>query len=152
MRAQGLPAWPASPFPGLRAFTDKDAPIFFGRGREIDDLVDRIGRSRFVTVVGASGSGKSSLVWAGLIPRLEANAISSDRIGSKEWLWLRLTPGEVSDNPFTAVAVKLQPYLPGSETRDISAKLASDPISLAQLIPQILNRKPDWAELMLFID
>jgi len=53
--------------------------------------VERINRQRFVAVVGASGSGKSSLVWAGLIPRLEANAISSDRTGSKDWLWLRLT-------------------------------------------------------------
>ena len=46
---RNLPAWPGSPFPGLRAFTDKDAPIFFGRGRETDELVERIRRDRFVT-------------------------------------------------------------------------------------------------------
>jgi Domain of unknown function (DUF4062) len=91
--SHALELWPGSPFPGLRAFTDKDAPIFFGRGRETDDLTDRINRNRFVTVVGASGSGKSSLVWAGLIPRLEANGIRSDHTASGEWLWLRLTPG-----------------------------------------------------------
>ena len=150
---QKLPVWSDSPFPGLRAFTDKDAPIFFGRGRETDELVDRINRHRFVTVVGASGSGKSSLVWAGLIPRLlEANAISSERTGSKDWLWLRLTPGAVGDDPFMALAVKLEPYLPGLEARDIAARLAADSKSLGQLIPQILAGEPKWAELLLFID
>lgn len=48
--------WPGSPFPGLRAFTPADAPIFFGRGRETDALVRRVSASRFVAVVGASGS------------------------------------------------------------------------------------------------
>lgn len=78
--------WKGSPFPGLRAFTPADAPIFFGRGRETDDLVKRLsnGENRFLAVVGASGSGKSSLVGAGLIPRLQANAIP----GSKDWRWL----------------------------------------------------------------
>ncbi|MGH9455461.1 MAG: hypothetical protein ACRD2O_15990, partial [Terriglobia bacterium] len=141
-----------SPFPGLRAFTDRDAPIFFRRGRETDELVDRINHNRFVTVVGASGSGKSSLVWAGLIPRLEANAISSEHTGSKDWMWLRMTPGAVGDNPFMALAVKLRPYLHGCEARDIAEKLAAEPGALGQLIPQILNGRPDWAELLLFID
>jgi formylglycine-generating enzyme required for sulfatase activity len=146
-----LPSWPGSPFPGLRPFEFKDAPIFFGRGRETDDLVDRINRDRFVTVVGASGSGKSSLVWAGLIPRLEANAISSDRTGSKDWLWLRLTPGGVGDNPFMALAVELKSYL-HREPREVAGELAGDPAVLARLIPQILAGRSDWAELLLFID
>src|SRR4051812_23972335 len=62
------PLWRGSPFPGLRSFTPADAPIFFGRGRETDRLVERIRANRLVAVVGASGSGKSSLVGAGLIP------------------------------------------------------------------------------------
>jgi formylglycine-generating enzyme required for sulfatase activity/energy-coupling factor transporter ATP-binding protein EcfA2 len=141
-----------SPFPGLRAFTDKDAPIFFGREGEIDDLTDRINRNRFVTVVGASGSGKSSLVGAGLIPRLAANGIRSAHTASGDWLWLRLTPGGVGDNPFMALAVKLEPYLPGLEARDIAKKLEADPKALTQLIPQVLRGKPDSSELLLFID
>ena len=144
--------WPGSPFPGLRAFTDKDAPIFFGRGGEIDALTDRINSHRFVTVVGASGSGKSSLVWAGLIPRLVANGIRSAHTASGDWLWLRLTPGGVGDNPFMALAVKLEPYLPGLEARDIAKKLEADPKALTQLIPQVLRGKPDSSELLLFID
>jgi Tol biopolymer transport system component len=70
--------WPASrsPYPGLAAFTEEDSGAFFGRDREIHDLLDRLEpvhprrTHRFVTVVGPSGSGKSSLLCAGLIPRL----------------------------------------------------------------------------------
>ena len=68
--APPAPLWQGSPFPGLRSFTPADAPIFFGRGRETDLLVSRVTTSPFVTVIGASGSGKSSIVGAGLIPRL----------------------------------------------------------------------------------
>ncbi|MFI0907069.1 AAA family ATPase [Streptomyces sioyaensis] len=64
------------PYPGLEAFTEDDAAVFFGRDREIAELVGRLhpavpGRAqRFVAVVGPSGSGKSSLVRAGLLPAL----------------------------------------------------------------------------------
>ncbi|MFD7260359.1 AAA family ATPase [Streptomyces sp. NPDC059874] len=64
------------PFPGLEAFTEADAAVFFGRDREVSELVGRLhpavpGRAaRCVTVVGPSGSGKSSLVRAGLLPAL----------------------------------------------------------------------------------
>ena len=60
-----------NPFPGLRSFEsdDEDHP-FFGREEQVDDLLARLRRSRFLAVVGTSGSGKSSLVKAGLIPRL----------------------------------------------------------------------------------
>jgi hypothetical protein len=146
-----LELWRGSPFPGLRAFTDRDAPIFFGRGRETDDLVDRINCDRFVAVVGASGSGKSSLVWAGLIPALGGNSIRSERAASSDWLWLRMTPGGVGDNPFTALAVELRPYL-GREPREIAEELAAKPEAFSELIPRILFDRPVWAELLLFVD
>jgi energy-coupling factor transporter ATP-binding protein EcfA2 len=143
--------WPGSPFPGLRAFTDQNAPIFFGRGRETDNLVERINRDRFVAVVGASGSGKSSLVWAGLIPALKGNSIRSEHAASSDWLWLRMTPGGAGDDPFVALAFELRPYL-RREARDIAREVAAKPEVLTQLIPQILAGRPDWAELLLFID
>ncbi len=56
------------PFPGLRPFEAEQAHLFFGRDEQTDELLGRLGRHRFVAVVGSSGSGKSSLVRAGLLP------------------------------------------------------------------------------------
>jgi Novel STAND NTPase 1/TIR domain len=70
-------AWDSarSPYPGLQAFAPEDAAVFFGRDDKIDELMDRLapftrGASQIVTIVGPSGSGKSSLLRAGLLPRL----------------------------------------------------------------------------------
>jgi len=63
---------------------------------------------RFIAVVGASGSGKSSLVAAGLIPRLQNNSIP----GSRDWRWCRFTPGGSSRDPLRALAKAL----PGAAT------------------------------------
>ncbi len=59
-----------NPYPGLRPFEADESDLFFGRETQTDELLRRLGRSRFVAVVGTSGSGKSSLVRAGLLPAL----------------------------------------------------------------------------------
>ncbi|MET8090775.1 AAA family ATPase [Micromonospora sp. NPDC005220] len=72
------PVWRSdrSPYPGLSAFTEQDASVFFGRDEQVTELVRRLHElgldapARFVCVTGASGSGKSSLVHAGIVPRL----------------------------------------------------------------------------------
>jgi WD40 repeat protein len=69
-----------SPFPGLEPFDRRDAAVFFGRDQEVDRLTELLtstllrGSGRFVAIVGPSGSGKSSLLRAGLLPRLERSA------------------------------------------------------------------------------
>jgi formylglycine-generating enzyme required for sulfatase activity/energy-coupling factor transporter ATP-binding protein EcfA2 len=90
------PAWNDPPFPGLRPFTRNDAPIYFGREQEIEELVTRIQQNRLTAVIGASGSGKSSLVWAGLLPRL-ADTIEV----------IRFTPAEIHDDPFESMATAI---------------------------------------------
>jgi WD40 repeat protein len=66
-----------SPYPGLLAFDEADAPIYFGRDDDIRRLIERLnarraqGGEKLVLVLGASGSGKSSLLRAGLVPRLK---------------------------------------------------------------------------------
>src|SRR5262245_64965795 len=60
-----------NPFPGLRPFMPEEADLFFGRDKQSDELVRRLASRRFLAVVGTSGSGKSSLVRAGLLPSLE---------------------------------------------------------------------------------
>jgi hypothetical protein len=130
--------WQGSPFPGLRAFTPHDAPIYFGRGRETDELLARLSASRFLAVVGASGSGKSSLVGAGLIPRLAAGALPDvprwllpdhDPV-TNQWTGLRFTPGELGDNPFMALAAKLAPLV-GGVTRELADALEANPSRIA---------------------
>ena len=95
--------WTDAPYPGLEAFKPKQAPIFFGRGPEVDQLLEvlRDPAMRFVAVVGASGSGKSSLVAAGLIPRLRAGALP----GSSQWVDITFRPGERGDDPFRALEI-----------------------------------------------
>jgi hypothetical protein len=80
-----------NPFKGLRAFQEKDAQDFFGREALGDRLLTRLREpgspGRFLAVIGASGSGKSSLVNAGLIPALRRDSIP----GSGRW-WSRTVP------------------------------------------------------------
>ena len=145
------PLWPGSPFPGLRAFGAADAPIFFGRGRETDGLVARLAKGdRFTVVVGASGSGKSSLVAAGLLPRLVDNAIP----GSRDWIQVCFTPGELGDNPLIALCSGFKAWLEaqGRRVRDAAMKLQNNPEAIAELIGLALGGQPDWAEVLLFID
>ena len=64
-----------NPFPGLRAFDIDESHLFFGRDTQVAELVSRLERRRFLAVIGVSGSGKSSLVRAGLIPALERGGV-----------------------------------------------------------------------------
>ena len=70
-------AYQANPFPGLRPFEPHESTLFFGREDQCDDLLTRLGRRRLVAVVGMSGSGKSSLVRAGLLPALDRGYLPS---------------------------------------------------------------------------
>ncbi|MCB0035109.1 MAG: hypothetical protein KDE51_13840, partial [Anaerolineales bacterium] len=65
------PAAGESPFKGLQYFTEADADLFFGRSALTTNLVNRLHETRFLAVVGASGSGKSSVVRAGVVPALK---------------------------------------------------------------------------------
>jgi WD40 repeat protein/energy-coupling factor transporter ATP-binding protein EcfA2 len=80
-----------NPFPGLRSFEPEEDHLFFGREERIDELVTRLRRSRFLSVVGTSGSGKSSLIRSGLIPSLYSGLMS--KAGS-DWRVVLFRPGE----------------------------------------------------------
>lgn len=77
------------PYKGLEVFEEEDAGLFFGRERLVDELVGRVKESRAVFITGPSGSGKSSLVRAGLIYALKEGAIGN----SKRWLFETMKPG-----------------------------------------------------------
>ncbi|MGH8902876.1 MAG: AAA family ATPase [Egibacteraceae bacterium] len=103
----GIPkrVWTAErpPYPGLEAFTEQDAAVFFGREPQITELVDRLhptlprNAHQFVAVVGPSGAGKSSLVQAGLLPRL----------AGRRGRWVIVPPLLPGDHPTRSLADSL---------------------------------------------
>jgi WD40 repeat protein/transcriptional regulator with XRE-family HTH domain len=76
------PAWPGGPYLGLVPFEERDARLFYGRDELADRLVERLDGAGILLVAGESGSGKSSLLRAGLLPRLAAGALGP---GSERW-------------------------------------------------------------------
>ena len=89
-----------NPYKGLRAFDATDAVDFHGRERLVERLITRLGqpgaRGRFIAVVGPSGSGKSSVVKAGLLPAIRRGAVPL----SGSWFTIEMTP---APHPFEAL-------------------------------------------------
>ena len=79
-----------NPFPGLRAFEEEEDILFFGREKQIDELLRKLRTSRFLAIIGSSGSGKSSLVKSGLLPSLHSGLMSG--VGS-QWRIALFRPG-----------------------------------------------------------
>ncbi len=81
---------PQEPYPGLRPFLGHEASLLLGREDQITQIVDRLKSTHFVAVIGGSGSGKSSLIRAGVVPRLRAFGISD---AGDYWIPVVYTPG-----------------------------------------------------------
>src|SRR3712207_9411827 len=84
-----------SPYRGLRVFEEQHTAWFFGRTADTQRLVEKLKASRFLAVLGASGSGKSSLVRAGLVPALRHGALPrseehTSELQSRQYLVCRL--------------------------------------------------------------
>jgi tetratricopeptide (TPR) repeat protein len=90
-----------NPFPGLRPFEAEEDHLFFGREKEIDELLRRLRLCRFLSIIGTSGSGKSSLVRSGLIPSLYGGFMVNTSPG---WRIAVMRPGE---NPVRHLAAAL---------------------------------------------
>jgi len=91
-----------NPFPGLRPFEEYEAEFFFGREVHIEALLKKLHRRRLLAVVGNSGSGKSSLVLAGVLPRLHRGYPG---LGGSCWRVARMRPG---NDPLGNLATALQ--------------------------------------------
>jgi WD40 repeat protein len=89
LQASAVAALGACPYKGLARFEEADAASFFGRERLVAELVARLAESRLLAVVGPSGSGKSSLVRAGLLPALAAGVLA----GGQRWRSSIVCPG-----------------------------------------------------------
>src|SRR5271165_1849439 len=139
-----------SPYRGLLHFREEDAPFFFGREAAIDTLVDAVHRQRFVGVVGASGSGKSSVVRSGLVPRLR-----SDR--RTAWETVLLVP---TDQPIMALASALVPFLEPrlsevdrlAEGGKLAEYFKSGTVSLCDVIRRILEKQSGTDRVLIVVD
>ena len=130
---------PPNPYLGLSAFAQKDAAFFFGREKFTDELFEMAHQQPLVAVIGASGSGKSSVVFAGLIPKLREEGI---------WLIESFRP---KSQPFDELALalvrQLEPNLDGVDKTIKVGKLAASfkkgEVKLYQVASQILEDKPN---------
>ncbi len=116
------------PYKGLDVFDEEDAELFFGREKLVDDLVGRVKVSRTVFITGPSGSGKSSLVRAGLIHALKQGDIKD--LHSERWLYGTMKPGRDPLGELVRVASGFAGTLNAGE--DIHTKGLNDATILAQ--------------------
>lgn len=145
---------PPCPYRGLFAFQEADAHLFFGRQRFTHDLIVAVTRKAFVAIVGPSGSGKSSVVFAGLVPHL------CNQPGTTRWQIISFRPGV---KPFDALAEALlkssskakQPdcleQTPSRQDNDpwfrlnvleLAVELQQTPQTLCQTIAQLYRENP----------
>jgi len=78
-----------NPFPGLRPFTPDESDLFFGREKESKEVLEKLIKNRFITVIGASGSGKSSLIYCGVLPKIR----NLEKDESSKWKIITFRPG-----------------------------------------------------------
>lgn len=135
------------PYKGLDVFEEEDADLFFGRDKLVDDLVNRVKGSRTVFITGPSGSGKSSLVRAGLIHALKQGAIKS--LHSERWLYETMKPGRDPIAELARVASSFAGMLNAGE--DIRTKGLSDMTVLSQWCEIALKDSRDKCA-VIFID
>jgi WD40 repeat protein len=82
-----------NPFPGLRPFAPEESDLFFGREMESREVLQKLLKNRFITVIGASGTGKSSLIYCGVLPKIRDLGLKE----STGWKMIMFRPG---NDPF----------------------------------------------------
>ncbi len=155
-KAPELDFEPRNPYKGLRAFTGEDAHDFFGRDTLINELATTLEGAlaaeekhqqcaRLLAVVGPSGSGKSSVVMAGLLPRLREGRLP----GSEQWVYLDpIVPGT---RPIEALTLALSEYLPDKSLKAIREDLEDDAARGLHLLATKLAKRPG-TKVVLLVD
>ena len=135
-----------NPYRGLRAFQENDADYFYGRESLVRRLLGRLWEnetySRFLAVVGPSGSGKSSVVQAGLVPALRQGALPN----SEKWFYAEFVPGA---QPMQELANVIQ-SLASKPIPELIEQLEANEKAFAELLTQVLP--DDSSEAFLLID
>ena len=138
---------PPNPYLGLAGFGEEDADFFFGRETFVNGLVEAVNKQPLIAVIGSSGSGKSSVVYAGLIPQLRKK---------ENWLIESFRPGnQLFFQLASAFVRQLVPEVDEIQQLRSAAELAIDiqqgTVTLQQITSRIIERNPD-KRLLLFVD
>jgi sugar lactone lactonase YvrE/ABC-type oligopeptide transport system ATPase subunit len=141
-----------NPFPGLRPFSIEESHLFFGREGQSEEVLQHLSENRFVAVIGASGSGKSSLMYCGLVPILHGGFIAE---AGSDWKIITTRPG---NQPTDNLAISLtDSYNSGEDAVDyeknlgmIQAILRRSSLGLAEAVAQL---EPDrQSNILLMVD
>lgn len=133
------------PYRGLAVFDEEHAPFYFGRDAQVQRLLEQLRRGRFIAVIGPSGSGKSSLVRAGLIPRIRAGAVPH----SQEWDVHVLRPGA---HPLAALAAQVLALQPTPGMQTTVDRLAADERTLHLATAAVLADAAPEARVLFVVD
>ncbi len=132
-----------NPFPGLRPFTFEESHLFFGREGQSDEVLLNLAQHRFTAVIGASGSGKSSLMYCGLIPILYGGFMTD---AGSDWSVIVTRPGITPvENLAGSILNKDESYVTSSEEdqlisrRMTSTILRSSSMGLVDAVKQLSN-------------
>lgn len=127
-----------NPFPGLRPFSIEESHLFFGREGQSEEVLQHLSENRFVAVIGASGSGKSSLMYCGLVPILHGGFIAE---AGSDWKIITTRPG---NQPVDNLAISLTDAFVKDEAADyernrnvIQAILRRSSLGLSDAVSQL---------------
>jgi energy-coupling factor transporter ATP-binding protein EcfA2 len=151
---KGIPAGPefpfeplldVSPYRGLQTFDEEHANFFYGREADVQRVLEKLKASRFLAVVGPSGSGKSSLVRAGLLPALRRGSLPS----SDTWRIRVLMP---SGHPLTVFAAHLLRLYPQGTMQQTLERLAVDERTAHLAVSLALAEQPNNKRIVWVVD
>ncbi|MCB0197997.1 MAG: hypothetical protein KDJ65_38995, partial [Anaerolineae bacterium] len=143
-----IPTDYGNPYRGLSAFGEEDARFFFGRETSTNKLIHTVEQTNFVVVTGPSGSGKSSIVFAGLVPQLRTK---------REWLITSFRPGS---KPFDSLAQAIAPLTQLSDQpldnpqqiQEVTHLLEQDRTYSIKLIDSIIDKRPSIKSILIIVD
>jgi len=116
----------ANPFPGLRPFTINESHLFFGREDQVDEILLKLAKNRFIAVLGYSGSGKSSLMFCGAVPVLYGGFMTD--VGPN-WNVVVTRPGQNPiDNLAEAILTQDQEFINATEEEKLINKTITSSI------------------------
>ncbi len=143
-----------NPFPGLRPFGIEESHLFFGREGQSDEVLVKLSENRFVSILGSSGSGKSSLMYCGLIPTLYGGFMTE---AGSHWKIVVTRPGGGPiDNLAEALLIQDKEYSNLSEEDKlirktiISTVLRSSSLGLVEVIRQL--KSTDYQNILILVD